>query len=128
MKQIFEHYEKWECYKNGMYNLSDVTLKRQKVFGSIELLSTPDLFYKACKELIKAWPVSSSVNLTNKQQNRRAWLGAAASMFVHQCPEYLTRLAWGLLEKQEQDAANEVAEKVIFEYVNKTSNAKTLFD
>jgi hypothetical protein len=128
MNQVFEHYEKWECYQNGMYNLRDIPEKDQRVEGSRLLLSSPLEFYQVCKKVVSDWPISTAVNLTNKQLNRRAWLGAAASMIKHQCPEHLTRVAWGLLTESEQIAANKVAEKIILEYTKNTSYAKTLFE
>lgn len=111
-----------------MYNLSDVCGKAEKVFNCVNLLSDEAKFYQACKDMLAAWPTSAAVNMTNLQQNRRAWLGAAASMFVYNCNETLTRIAWNLLDKDVQDRANAVATKVINEYVKKDSHAKTLFE
>jgi hypothetical protein len=116
MKQIYEHYEKWEDYKSGMYNLNDVIDKDKKVIGAINLLSNQIEFYDSMKKLLNLWKVSVDVNLSNKNQNRKAWLGAAACMFVHNTPEYLTRIAWNLLNKDVQEKANNVADKIILEY------------
>ena len=127
-KQIFEHYEKWEDFQAGMFSLLDIKDKDKKVIGAINLLSNENDFYNAMKELMKVWKIATDVNLTNKGQNRRAWLGAAACMFVHNTPEFLTRIAWNLLNKDIQDRANLVADKIIIEYEKKTENAKTLFD
>lgn len=128
MKQVFSHYENWEDYKSGMFSVSDIADKDIKVIGAINLLSSPAEFYSVCSRLVKEWSIASGVNLTNKTQNRRAWLGAAACMFKHNTPEYLTRVAWNLLNRNVQDRANEIADKVIFEFENNISNAKTLFD
>jgi hypothetical protein len=116
MKQIYEHYEKWEDFNAGMYSLNDVIDKDKKVISAINLLSNQIEFYDAMKKLLNMWKVSVDVNLTNKQQNRRAWLGAAACMFIHNTPEYLTRIAWNLLNKDVQDNANKLADKIILEY------------
>jgi hypothetical protein len=125
MKQIFEHYEKWEDFKHGMYELSDVLDKDIKVIQSVNLLKTQFEFYNTLKELEKYWPVSISVNLTNKSQNRRAWLGAAACSYKNDCPEYLTRIAWSLLNKSDQDKANKTAETFITEYERKNKGIHT---
>lgn len=122
------HYEKWEDYKAGMFALTDVIDKDKKVIGAIQLLSNEGAFYDILKEVMIRWENATSVNLTNKGQNRRAWLGAAACMFKCNTPEYLTRIAWNLLNKDVQDKANAVAEKIIMEFENKTSHAKTLFE
>lgn len=121
MEQIFEHYNKWEDYHAGLYSLNDVRDKHKKVFGCIELLQNDQYFYAACEKIMKEWPVSSGVNLSNRSQNRRAWLGAAACLLIHQAPEYLTRIAWGLLNKEEQNSANLVADKIIRKYERENS-------
>ena len=128
MKQIFKPYTKWEDFLNGMYTLNDVIDKDKKVIGAITLLSNQKAFYMALKEVLTNWPIASKVNLTNKQQNRNAWLGAAACMYIHNTPEYLTRIAWGLLNKDVQQKANNIADKIIIEFENKNHNEKTLFD
>jgi hypothetical protein len=119
MKQIYETYEKWEDYINGMYNLSDVIDKDKKVIDSIKLLSDPKEFYSICKKIMHEWKISTDINLSNKNQNRRAWLGAAACMYKCNDPEYLTRIAWGLLNKDVQIKANNIADQIIKEYERK---------
>jgi hypothetical protein len=116
MKQIYEEYQKWEDYNAGMYALNDVRDKDILVFNAVSLLSNPNLFYETMQKLIIDWKVSTDVNLSNKNQNRRAWLGAAACMYKYKVPEYLTRVAWGLLNKEVQDTANNIANKIILEY------------
>jgi hypothetical protein len=116
MKQIYEQYQKWEDYNAGMYALNDVRDKDILVFNAVSLLSNPNLFYETMQKLIIDWKVSTDVNLSNKNQNRRAWLGAAACMYKYKVPEYLTRVAWGLLNKEVQDTANNIANKIILEY------------
>ena len=127
MQQIFAHYEKWEDYKAGMFSTNDIKDKDKKINDAINLLSSEIDFYDALKKMCDCWKVATDVNLTNKQQNRRAWLGAAACMFIHNTPEYLTRIAWCLLDKQTKNRANLIAEKIIKEYENDKSNIKTLF-
>jgi hypothetical protein len=121
MQQIYIEYSKWEDYLAGMYNDSDVVDKDKKISDSIDLLSNPTEFYIICKEILTNWTNASDVNLSNKYQNRRAWLGAAACMYKHNCPEYLTRIAWGMLDSQTQFKANTIAEKIIKEYERKNS-------
>jgi hypothetical protein len=121
MKQIFEPYEKWEDYKSGMYNSSGIIDKDKKVIESINLLSSPTDFYESCKKVMQEWKVSTDVNLSNKSINRRAWLGAAACMISNSCPEYLTRVAWSLLNEDVQQKANNIADKIIQEYERENS-------
>lgn len=130
MKQVFAHYEYWEDYQSGMYNTNNIQRKDAKVIAAINLLSDCSLFYETMELLSQEWKICFSVNMTNNQQNRRAWLGAAACMYKFGTPEFLTRVAWNLLDKNVQDAANKTADKFIskFENKNKQSYAKTLFD
>lgn len=114
MKQIYEHYEKWEDYRAGMFSLS--TVSDDKILLSRDLLSNANKFYNTLLNVLVDWQVSAAVNLTNKGQNRRAWLGAAACMYKHSAPEYITRIAWGLLDYRTQKMANAIAEKIIVLY------------
>lgn len=119
MEQIYIEYQKWEDYLCGMYNSNDVIDKEKKITESINLLSNPNQFYKICKLILIKWKNSSDVNLSNKNQNRKAWLGAAACMYKCKAPEHLTRIAWSLLNKNAQNKANKIAEKIIKEYERK---------
>lgn len=127
MKQYFTHYENWEDFKAGMYRVTYELNKDVKVINAIGLLKNSMEFYETMKEMLKKWEIAARVNLTNNQQNKRAWLGAAACCFKHNTPEYLTRVAWNLLNKEHQDLANQAAERIILEYQN-NQRAKTLFD
>ena len=64
-------------------------------------------------KVTREWPVSCEHNLTNKTQNRLAWLGHAACALAFMCPEDITREAWGYLTKEQQEEANGVALKAI---------------
>lgn len=116
MEQIFKHYEEWEDFKAGMFSLNEVSNKDEKLQDAINLLSNSSSFYLTLRDVCMIWRVATDVNLTNKRQNRRAWLGAAACMFKYNVPEYITREAWGMLDEKVQILANSVADKIIFEY------------
>ena len=127
MKQIFFNYLEWEDYISGMYETVNIIDYEEKINNAKLLLSNENLFYETLKDVLKNWVKSSAVNLTNKQQNRRAWLGAAACMYKFNVPEILTRIAWNSLEENIQNKANLIAEKIIIEYQNNINNVKTLF-
>jgi hypothetical protein len=127
MKQIFFNYLEWEDYISGMYETVNIIDYEEKINNAKFLLSNENLFYETLKDVLKNWVKSSAVNLTNKQQNRRAWLGAAACMYKFNVPEILTRIAWNSLEENIQNKANLIAEKIIIEYQNNINNVKTLF-
>lgn len=86
---------------------------------AINMLSDNDLFFETCCNILEHWPNSCDVNLSNKMQNRNAWLGAAACCYAYKCPEYVVRIAWANLTDLERYRANEVAKKIILIYEEK---------
>jgi hypothetical protein len=125
MKQVFCHYKTWEDFNNGMYSLQTESLEQHSIMA-YKVLSNCSVFMDACKSLTTDWPVCTSVNLTNKQCNRRAWLGAAACNYLHGCTEVSVRVAWGKLTELQQQEANAVANQIINTYEGK--HGKELFD
>lgn len=71
------------------------------------------LYGKAMMRVINEWPVSCEHNLTDLNQNRRAWIGHAAACLEIGCPEHVTRKAWGYLTQLQRDEANEQATQAI---------------
>lgn len=116
MKQIYAPYTDWEDFKNGMYNEEN---SLEMVDLSKLLLEDNCLFYSTLLTLLEKWPIASNVNLTNKNSNRKAWLGHAACSFLHGVPERQTRIAWGEMTIEKKIQANLVAEKVIRIYEEK---------
>jgi len=115
MKQIFHPYHLWEDYQSGMYCGSFDGDPKQVIKAKL-ILSTPDLFKYILIRLVKEWPISSAVNLTNKSINRRAWLGAAACCFDSGVTETNTRQAWAELNDIQRFNANTIAEIIIKHY------------
>lgn len=128
IRQVFAHYEKWEDFKAGMFSLQHFENENQLIDSALKLLSDNDDFYNTLLLVINNWEISTAVNLTNKGQNRKAWLGAAGCCYKYGVPEYLTRIAWNQLDEKTQHKANLVAEKIINHYLNTNTNAKTLFE
>jgi hypothetical protein len=64
-------------------------------------------------KVIQSWPISCEQNLTDLSINRRAWVGHAACCLAINCPEYITRQAWAFLNKEQQDLANNEADRAI---------------
>lgn len=119
MQQKFYHYEKWEDFKNGMYKTANIKEKENKILAAINLLSNPFEFYKVCKKILIEWPISCDVNLSNINQNRKAWIGAAGCCYNSKTPEILTREAWSKLSMAQQNQANKIAQQIIYEYERK---------
>ena len=127
MKQFYAKYTDWEDYKAGMYNHleNDETL----IESAIKLLCDPFRFFDVCKIVIKQWPISTRVNLTNLNCNRRAWIGQSACFYECSVPELLTREAWGRLSINQRHDANCIADKIInhFEVTYEKNNFEIHF-
>jgi hypothetical protein len=129
MIQVFAEYIYWEDYINGMYEIPKKEEEELYVLSAINMLSNKELFLNTCKELLGQWRISSNVNLTNKQCNRKAWLGQAACNFKYKVPELCTRIAWSRLNQETQQEANNVADKIInsFEVNYENKNTKLYY-
>jgi len=64
-------------------------------------------------KVIEQWPIACEHNLTDLSLNRKAWVGHAATQMAINCPEYITRAAWGLLTEQQRIDANKQAQFAI---------------
>ena len=124
--RIYHHYTLWEDYHNGLYRTTwdneDLLIAK-----AIELLSNPDLFYSVALEMIDQWPISAEVNLTNKESNRKSWIGQASCCYYANTPEILTCMAWGKLTQNQRDISNAVANKIINHYEIKDEQIKIEF-
>lgn len=116
MEQIFKEYIYWEDYINGMYEFFEKNNEQKYVSLATKVLTDNDLFFKTCNEVVKNWPIATSVNLTNKSCNRQAWLGQASCNYKYNVPEICTRIAWGLLTYEQQINANKIASLIITKY------------
>jgi len=116
MRRYYARYVLWEDYQNGMYDKYLEPDKLALIDKAKSLLSDSAKFHAAIIELTQKWIVSTKVNMTNKHENRRAWLGWAACCYRYKVPEILTREAWRLLTDAERNSANFVADKFIKNY------------
>lgn len=113
-EQIHHPYNVWEDWQAGMWrNCVAVT---DHMEAAAHILSTPDLFLASARAMLNDWTKAAEHNLTNREQNRRAWIGQAACCHAAQAPESATRFAWWMLSGDERDAANAVADRVIAEW------------
>ena len=112
--RILHTYEKWECFKAGMYaerppknlTVEDCELLFKKTIGD------SDLFWKVLKKVIKEWKHSCEHYLTNDRMNRIAWLGQAAIAYRHKIPARF-RGGYNLLSDKEKLTADKVALKAL---------------
>lgn len=113
MKQIYHHYTKWEDYKFGMYRRVGKKEEQELLKVAIEFTGDHIRYGEAMQEVVEKWVLSSEHNLTDMNINQRAWVGHAAACFKMNLPEYIVRMAWGYLTKDQQDKANNMADKAI---------------
>lgn len=110
--QFYAPYWEWEDYQCGMYNSTNGgDLKNGEV-----MFTNPNICYDAMKAAVDQWVVAAKVNLTNKNQNRRAWIGQAASCVYANLTQEETCEIWRTLEDTQRKEANRIADRVIQEW------------
>lgn len=125
MKRIWHHYKKWEEVGAGMWDGASAEESRGHLSRAIKFTGDAKLYGSYMRRVIVEWPFSCEHNLTDIGQNRKAWIGHAATALAIGCPEHITRQAWGHLSKQQQDDANEQAQAAIEEWENARKNTRT---
>lgn len=111
MKRKYHHYLKCEEYKTSMWKQIPIEKREQAIQESKALMLNIEQFTNAMKNVVDNWTFSCEANLTASVMNHQAWLGHAGCAFNHDAPEDLTRLAWSMLTKEQQDAANFAADE-----------------
>jgi hypothetical protein len=123
--RIHHPYTVWEDFQSGLYRAVPVDHYAET---AAHILSDPDTFYAGARDMLAAWPRAAEQNLTNLEQNRRAWLGQATCCYLANCPEGATRLGWWLLFEVDRAAANAIADRVIAEWEAVRDGDLTLFE
>lgn len=106
-------YHQWEDYGVGMYALTHTA---RQVVDAQALLSDSERLRIAMRTAVTTWPNAALHQMSNVEQNRRAWLGWAACMVNNLAPACATRVAWSNLTDEQRKAANDAAESVIREW------------
>ena len=107
--RIFHTYDKWECYKAGLYATSKPGMGKEQCEEAYRaFLSDTARFSKALSGVITKWKHSCEHYLTNSSMNRIAWLVQAAMCYAGGIPSTF-RAGFYLLTEQEQQAVNECA-------------------
>lgn len=103
----------WEDWKAGMWRKVSKSEEETFLSAAVEFTGNAELYGSWMLRVIAAWPVSCEHNLTDLSLNRKAWVGHAATQMAINCPEYITRMAWGLLTDQQRIDANRQAQRAI---------------
>lgn len=113
MKRIYHHYECWEDFQAGMWRGVSGNDRIDYLRKAIEFTGDAELYGSFMLRVIIEWPLACEQNLTDTSQNRKAWIGHAATCLAIDCPEDITRQAWAQLSQQQQDGANAKAQAAI---------------
>lgn len=100
-----------EEYKTNMWKQIPVELRESRIIESRDLMINIKQFINAMKNVVDYWTYSCESVLTASGLNHQSWLGQAACAFNHDAPEDLTRQAWKMLTKEQQDLANIAADE-----------------
>ena len=117
-------WSEWEDYQAGMYLTRYETAM---VAESVAVLTDPERFREAAREMIREWPVAAIQNLTRMWTGRNAWVGQATCCYSHGATGLETRTGWGQMTNDQQRAANAVADAVRAEFERGRRDAQTLF-
>ena len=112
LTRIYHPYWIWEEVSFNMWGNPNGN-KKELLAKVIEFTADHELYGSYMMRVAKEWINSCEHNLSNKEQNRRAWIGHAACALAFQCPEGIVREAWGSLSEEEQYLANKEADKAI---------------
>jgi hypothetical protein len=122
MKRVYYRYELWEDHKHKMFFPQS---EPSGISAAYSILKDPERLYDAMYYVSHHWPVSAEMNLTNTNRNRQAWLGQAACCWMVHATEDETKAAWKNLTREEQDAANTVADRIILEWEAEYAKTQT---
>lgn len=109
--KIYHPYWVWEEVKYNMWGTVDNT--EEFLQKAIKFTGDHKLYGKWMKKVVKDWKYSCEHNLSNTEQNRRAWIGHAAAAYAFGCPEDIVRQAWWWLTDEQRVLANLQADKAI---------------
>lgn len=113
MKRIWHPYTAWEEFHAGMWRRVYGEERNRFLQKAITFTGDHELYGSWMLKVIEAWPLSCEHNLTDICQNRRAWIGHAACTLAINCPEDITRSAWGHLSEEQRIKANHKADLAI---------------
>lgn len=113
MKRIYHPYWLWEDYKNGMWRKETKENENTLLYKAIDFTGNDIEYGDYMLKVLNEWPYVCEHNLSNISINRQAWIGHAACCLAINCPEYITRKAWGYLTEKQQYNANKKADYAI---------------
>lgn len=95
---------------------------------AIEFTGNHKLYGQHMIRVINEWPISCENAFTDQNLNQKAWVGHAACALAINCPEDITRKAWGYLTDEQRFLANREAARAIAHWVKNYTTDKPIFD
>ena len=111
LPQVWHPYWAWEEVAHGMW--SDVADRKSMLRQAIAFTGDHVQYGHYMQRVIVEFPTGCENALTNPSLNHRAWIGHAACALAINCPEDITREAWGRLTDEQRLLANKQAERAI---------------
>lgn len=124
MTRVYHPWDKWEDYQHNFYGGVSDYKKDDTLELYASLLRDLPKFEKALQTIISEWPYSCEHNLTNENMNRIAYLGQASCALVYKVPHNVSMGGYNLLTKEEQKAADNMAEKYLNLWLEKYEHSK----
>lgn len=119
IERIYHPYWMWEEVKFNMWGT--VSNKFEMLEWAIEFTGDAEEYGSWMMKVVSDWNCSCEHNLSNKTQNRKAWIGHAACAYANKCPEDIVRKAWSHLSEDQQIKANKKADEAIAAWENKNA-------
>lgn len=117
LRRVYHHYTLWEDAAHGMWRRNTSGEERADYRRkAASLMTNAEAFYEAMAQVTREWKYACEANFTAWSVNRQAWIGHAGCCLATGSPEDVTREAWHLLSKEQQDAANRAADRAIAEW------------
>lgn len=111
IERVWRPYTEWEELHHNMWG--EVHDSKMMLECAIAFTGDAVLYGGYMQRVIREWPASCENALTDLHLNRKAWIGHAAAALALNCPEDITRKAWGKLSDEQQHLANLEAVRAI---------------
>lgn len=125
-ERVYHRIDQWEEMRTAMWLPCEN--KVDMLQRAVDFTGQPKLYGSFMKKVVEEWPVSCENSLTDYRINRKAWLGHAACAMAIDCPEAITRRAWGLLNDEQRKLANREAERYIIQWEENYAKSNGLSD
>jgi len=109
--RVYHPVNEWEEIEANMWG--EVSNRSAFLKKAIAFTSDHKKYGRFMIKVTTEWPISCENALTDKNLNRKAWIGHAATALALACPEDITREAWGHLTDDQRTLANREADRAI---------------